>query len=460
MGESPLMNVAAQDNVEACKKYISYGADINFATKDGQTALDIAIIAGARHTAEYLMSLGMEPTEATLNTMLEGASPKEIGYKRYGSVRFLVEELAKRDIPTGLDPAVEAAILGKSDVLIEACEKGGISPDTINWMGYNAAAFCSPDALAACISGGFSIYQEDEQDRPLVIAARYGNLENVQWLIENYQHNDGANIGYAFDAAVVNGWVETVRYFLSIGIQMQFWDSLTPLSNVASKGDLEMVKTLLGSGQNFPHDILWTATYRAATSTQYDTLEYLLANVDLSKDELQQIWTVSRRSLAQLQLCVKYGADPKDPEMLYNAAEYGRYDVAEYVIEMGTDPNSVLYEPALMRAVKNGYFDIAQLLVRHGADVDWQDSEGSILSWAAVTSYNITKLLLDAGADVELTAQNGNTPLMDAAAYNQVSCAKLLLEAGADPSIKNNAGKTAKDIAKERSHKALVKLLD
>ena len=71
------------------------------------------------------------------------------------------------------------------------------------------------------------------------------------------------------------------------------------------------------------------------------------------------------------------------------------------------------------------------------------------------------KLLIDRGADVnQRGGLHSETPLHFAAQYGNVELVKLLLEAKADPTAKEFRGKTPLDVAKERKHPDIVKLLE
>lgn len=68
--------------------------------------------------------------------------------------------------------------------------------------------------------------------------------------------------------------------------------------------------------------------------------------------------------------------------------------------------------------------------------------------------------LLVAGADVDQSDAKGGTALMYAAINDRRSTVRLLLKSGADPAKKNQQGKTAKDIAKMKSHLVMVDILN
>jgi len=61
---------------------------------------------------------------------------------------------------------------------------------------------------------------------------------------------------------------------------------------------------------------------------------------------------------------------------------------------------------------------------------------------------------------VNATSSNGSTPLHYAAYNGHTDVVKLLLENGADPSIKDNTGKTAADIARERGRIEIANMIE
>ena len=81
-------------------------------------------------------------------------------------------------------------------------------------------------------------------------------------------------------------------------------------------------------------------------------------------------------------------------------------------------------------------------------------------SSVAANHIPITKLLLANGAEVNAQQEGGFTPIHAAAQNGNAEMTKLLLDWGADPLAQTNTGKSAKDLALEGKHDAVLALLN
>jgi ankyrin repeat protein len=136
---------------------------------------------------------------------------------------------------------------------------------------------------------------------------------------------------------------------------------------------------------------------------------------------------------------------------LWNAAEAGRMDIVQLLLDHGADPNLPEEQiapkgKALYSAVFHGQYEIARLLLEHGAFPNPPvESSGDAL-WvsrefrpnkrieALLVSYGATPTSSHGGEDWPAEPQHwlGITPLHQAARRGDVRGAKRLLKAGAD----------------------------
>jgi ankyrin repeat protein len=69
------------------------------------------------------------------------------------------------------------------------------------------------------------------------------------------------------------------------------------------------------------------------------------------------------------------------------------------------------------------------------------------------------RLLLRHGAELNAIDQSGGTPLMHAAWFGCVTSVEILLHAGANAQMTDHRGRSAQQLAQERGHAAIAKLL-
>jgi ankyrin repeat protein len=114
------------------------------------------------------------------------------------------------------------------------------------------------------------------------------------------------------------------------------------------------------------------------------------------------------------------------------AAFFKRREVVRYLLEAGSDP---------WPASRQGGFT---------------PLHSAVATDAGAVDVEIVRMLLDKGAEPNAKSQSGSTPLHTVGFTGDRASLDLLLEHGADAAIKNNDGKTAADIARERGHQEIA----
>ncbi|KAK5173891.1 uncharacterized protein LTR77_002572 [Saxophila tyrrhenica] len=116
----------------------------------------------------------------------------------------------------------------------------------------------------------------------------------------------------------------------------------------------------------------------------------------------------------------------------------------------------------LFCAVTAAQIDCARLLLRRGARVSMRsESNGmGLLHQAAVMAQGaMVELLLERGAPVDARDDEGNTPLLSAAAAGSVACVQALLRAGADMEARQAQGLGAAHWAAHKGHTEVMGVL-
>lgn len=120
----------------------------------------------------------------------------------------------------------------------------------------------------------------------------------------------------------------------------------------------------------------------------------------------------------------------------------------------------------LMLAASLGQLDMVKALLAAGADVSARGEREYTALMHGV--YNpdldrgfpeVVQALIDAGADIEANIFYGTRPLMLAAGAGEAGVVQVLLKAGGDPKARNEGGRTALMMVKDKHYIEVINLL-
>jgi ankyrin repeat protein len=209
----------------------------------------------------------------------------------------------------------------------------------------------------------------------------------------------------------------------------------TALTAAARRGDFEMLRVLLGAGAGKQDRLgIGAAFGMASRSGNREAMKLLLEAGAASAG------AIDGRTL------------------LMTAAASGVPSIVEDVLKSHPDVNEQDKNgrTALMESVSQYHYghesseidraEVVRLLLHAGADPNITDEEGNTALIDAAWDADAVLLLIRAGADLNAQSKKGYTPLINCA---DPEVARVLLAHGADPSIRDADGKTALELARQ-----------
>jgi ankyrin repeat protein len=270
---------------------------------------------------------------------------------------------------------------------------------------------CPKQALAMIKADRTWINKKDDDSRtPLHLAARFGFVDVVRWLLSH-------------DADV----------------DPKAYNDFTPL---LLTNHTEVVRLLLQHGAN--------VNASGASGTALQTSAHDFAYFPKTDSRRDDPWTITR-------ILLDAGAE-------YDIRSACCLDDVDRVRVLVADKQQVLDMEAMRLAATFGRVEIVKLLLEHGADSEHVYYGGLPLSYFAIKHRGVLKLLFDAGADPNVPINysgNGMGPsestlLHQAAARGIIESAKLLAARGVNVDRTNPWGLTPLHVASFSGQTAVV----
>jgi ankyrin repeat protein len=472
---TPLILAASTNQSDMVELLLESGADINFQSSDGTTALHAAAFNpfGGRSSPEAARVL-IEHGAALNITDAQGRTPLDIALPDVAEI--LREAGAKAGSQQSTQNGQVISAIGEGDVAaLEAELKAGADPNAESSPGrpalFLAAGRGNAEAARLLLDAGADVHAQTVDGSILVRAAHEGHREIVEMLLDAGADINATGRSWTPDdsalyAAADRGHTDVATLLVGRGADVNQLNSLgeTALMAAASRAYPEIVTLLLENGAQT--DIQTTQSTRGYGDPEWPagaTALHMAAYGGYGTPE---------NSLETVRLLIDYGAalniedaegrtpldvaEPQIAEILREAgleggsgqselngqviSAIGEGDVAALAaaLEAGANPNaeSSPGRPALFLASRRGNAEAVRLLIDAGADIEAETAESSILAAAAFEGHvEIIEELLDAGADINATGDafgRGGSALYNAVVNLQSEAAKLLIERGAD----------------------------
>ena len=357
----PLFEAVDVGDLDALKKLIANGADVNIKGENGLTALIMAIQHSDLEMVELLLKEGANPNSET-----DGAWTPLI-----------------------------AAASSRCTKIAETLIKAGASVNVKSSWQYTplfaAADSNNFEVVKILVDAGADIYSGESSNgerSPFISAVKFDNLEMVKYfLAKDTDKKFAALYDLALYYALSGASNEMARFFIKLGANPKGGEKSrgTPLAVAISRGNLEMVKYLisLGAEVNLPKGF-YPPLNPAVINGHLEIVKYLIekgANVNQKSDWSALIEAVRNNRLEIVKILVKAGADVNARAydgwtVLMTAAGYDssdgkvRIEIVKFLIENGADVNGKDDDEdltVLMIARSNERAEIVRLLEENGA---------------------------------------------------------------------------------------------
>ena len=313
---------------------------------------------------------------------------------------------------------------------------------------------------------------------PLCVAAAYGNLDILSFLLEN-----GADINAAIRTggltplmlAVQKYHSNAVNYLLEQGADVNLQDmaGYTALHTAAACGNYNALRSLIyyGADVNARNRFNRTPLMLACQVVNKEAINNFINEHDHKKvyvrRSLCHFIRSNRNSFDAVTFLIDQGADVNLQDnnghsALHHAVADCFYDKFsfEWLIVREAHVTSDDYCPCnLVTSCQDDNVNVVDCLVQNEANiVDLQDEDGETALFFAVrsnwTSFGILSSLVTKGANLNTSRNDKRTPLMEASSKNDEKQVTWLIEHGADVNLQDEDGDTALHFAC-RSHASL-----
>jgi putative CocE/NonD family hydrolase len=405
-----LHQAAAQGDLERVRSLISNGIDVNAKGSSGDTALHCAAQNDHKEIVQVLLANG-----ADVN-----ARQGEDG-----------------------STALEHAVRNKNKDLVHLLITKGADVNLSGWD--------YPPLVSA-------VWEEDKAMVELLVnhGAKFDAKNKDGWT--------------AFRWAAAQGSRDIVEFFVSKGADVSTFHL------AACMGDLTRVKSFLEQGAdiNAKDELGWTPLYWAASTSQTEVAEFLIAKgalVDVrthfNSTPLHQAAQAGDVRLltsliskgADVNARDRFGRTPSEAAALAGHTEVAEQVIAKTINANAKDDNGLT---RLHRAASSGRKDIAEMYLARGADVNIRDNnyEFTALHYAArFGNKNVAEVLIAKGADIKAKDRWDYQPIHWAAYHDRVDVVELLISKGADVNAKTSLGQTPLQLAKPRRNTATIEVL-
>ena len=465
--------------LEAIKKHLEAGVDVNSLNKQKQTALHFAASAGQLDAAAVLLEAKADVAVADKYQKTALHYSTRNGHN--ATTALLIEKGSVVNAKDGKNKTpLDYAIAKKRTEVIELLRaKGGKTTKELLAVEdiFVAAEVGDAESIKKLLAGGADVNAKNKGGyTALHLAAKRGQAAAAAALLEAKADIglDGKSGKTALHyVAYYNGNLDLAKALLDAGAAVNAKDgkNKTPLDYALSKKRTELTELLRSKGGKTTKELASAENIFAAA--EVGDLAAIKKHLESGAD----VNAVNKQGYTALHMATLRGQ--KDAAALLlekganvNAERKGKTtldfavkneEIAALLREKGGKTGKEIKAAgSIFSAAQSGLVDAVKTHLAAGVDVNGKNKGGyTALHLAAKKGHiEVAKVLLEAKADIVAASKSGKTPLHYVAYYNgNLDLAKLLLNAGAPVNVLDKRRKTPLDYAVSLRNDALVELL-
>jgi ankyrin repeat protein len=233
-GISLLMANALSSDTDFCELLLKHGAKTDKPDKKGANAIEYALLGRGKMSTEkeiniiitLLLDNGAKIKLQTFKAAQLGDGENiGDGYYRYSVVKRILEGLIKSGEKSGIDPVMEAAILGDSKKVEELINNNKMRKDDEQQILFYTAAFGNVETIKFLQAKGVDLKKSDKlKNTPISVASKYGQLEILKYLV-----SEGSDIEVLnndkdtpLNVAIRNNQYDVAKYFIQEGAEIKY----------------------------------------------------------------------------------------------------------------------------------------------------------------------------------------------------------------------------------------------